>query len=142
MASVRPNSGKAEKLFTTTNTSLDHLRATGIADSRRSKVRLLSRDELSDSWDAEADGSPAEWQTLLHLVKRYEKGGEEAAGALLRRVRDDAQAVNDLAYWLVDKCQFTQGSEVLAFDDLITSWPRITEIAAREPQGEATTLPF
>lgn len=135
------DSGQAEKLFTTTNTSLDHLRAAGIADSRRGKVRLLSRDELSDSWDPEADGRPAEWETLLHLVRRYERGGEEAAGALLRRVPEDAQAVNDLAYWLVDKCQFTQGPAVLAFDDLITSWPRITEIAAREPQGEATTLP-
>jgi putative DNA methylase len=135
------NSGQAEKLFTTTNTSLDHLKVSGIADSRRGKVRLLSRDELADSWDPESDGRSSEWATLLHLVKRYEHGGEEAAGALLRRVPDDAQAVNDLAYWLVDKCQFTQGSEVLAFDDLITSWPRITEIAAREEQGEATTLP-
>jgi putative DNA methylase len=135
------DSGQAEKLLTTTNTSLNHLRATGIADSRRGKVRLLSRDELSDTWAPEADRRPIEWETLLHLVKRYEKGGEEAAGALLRRVPDDAQAVNDLAYWLVDKCQFTQGPEVLAFDDLITSWPRITEIAAREAQGEATTLP-
>lgn len=134
-------SGQAEKLFTTMNTSLDHLKASGIADSRRGKVRLLSRDELSDSWDPEADGRPAEWETLLHLVRRYEHGGEEAAGALLRRVPDDAQAINDLAYWLVDKCQFTQGPAVLAFDDLITSWPRITEIAARETQGEATTLP-
>lgn len=134
-------SGEAEKLFTTTNTSLDRLRASGIADSSRGKVRLLSRDELPDSWDPDADGRPTEWQTLLHLVKRYEKGGEEAAGALLRRVRDDAEGLNDLAYWLVDKCQFTQGPEVLAFDDLITSWPRITEIAAREEQGEATTLP-
>ena len=135
------DSGQAEKLFTTTNTSLDQLKATGIADSRRGRVRLLSRDELRDSWDPGADGSAVEWETLLHLVKRYETGGEEAAGALLRRVPDDAQAVNDLAYWLVDKCQFTQGPEVLAFDDLITSWPRITEIAVREEQGEATTLP-
>jgi putative DNA methylase len=135
------DSGQAEKLLTTTNTSLDHLKATGIADSRRGKVRLLARDELSDSWDPESDGRPAEWETLLHLVKHYENGGEEAAGALLRRVPKDAQAVNDLAYWLVDKCQFTQGPAVLAFDDLITSWPRITEIAARETQGEATTLP-
>ncbi len=104
-------------------------------------MRLLSRDELPASWDPEVDGRRPEWETLLHLVKRHEEGGEEAAGALLRRVDDDAQAVNDLAYWLVDKCQFTQGPEVLAFDDLITSWPRITEIAAREEQGEATSLP-
>jgi putative DNA methylase len=133
--------GQAEKLFTTTNTSLEQLRKAGIAGSRLSKVRLLRRDELPDSWDPETDGRRPEWETLLHLVKRHEDGGEEAAGALLRRVEEDAQAVNDLAYWLVDKCQFSQGPEVLAFDDLITSWPRITEIAAREEQGEATTLP-
>lgn len=133
--------GQAEKLFTQVNTSLEQLKASGVADSRRGKVRLLGRDELPASWDPETDGRRPEWETLMHLVKRHEEGGEEAAGALLRRVDDDAQAVNDLAYWLVDKCQFTQGPEVLAFDDLITSWPRITEIAAREEQGEATTLP-
>lgn len=133
--------GQAEKLFTQMNTSLEQLKAAGVADSRRSKVRLLARDELPVSWDPETDGRRPEWETLLHLVKRHEEGGEEAAGALLRRVDDDAQAVNDLAYWIVDKCQFKQGREVLAFDDLITSWPRITEIAAREEQGEATTLP-
>ncbi len=133
--------GQAEKLFTQMNTSLDQLKAAGVADSRRGKVRLLRRNELPTSWDPEADGRRLEWETLLHLVKRHEEGGEEAAGALLRRVEDDAEAVNNLAYWLVDKCQFTQGPEVLAFDDLITSWPRITEIAAREEQGEPTTLP-
>ncbi|MDQ3379949.1 MAG: DUF1156 domain-containing protein [Actinomycetota bacterium] len=135
------DSGQAEKLFTTMNTSLEQLKAAGIAGSNRGKVRLLSRDELPADWDPEADGRRPEWETLLHLVKRHEEGGEEAAGALLKRVDEDAQAVNDLAYWLVDKCQFTQGPEVLAFDDLITSWPRITEIAAREELGEATTLP-
>src|SRR5205807_1561702 len=123
------------------NTSLEQLKAAGIADSRRGKVRLLSRRELSASWDPEADERRPEWETLLHLVKQLEEGGEGAAGALLRHVQEDSQAVNDLAYWLVDKCQFTQGPEVLAFDDLITSWPRITEIAAREEPAEATTLP-
>jgi putative DNA methylase len=133
--------GQAEKLFTQMNTSLDQLKAAGIADSRRGKVRLVGRDELPASWDPETDGRRPEWETLLHLLKRHEEGGEEAAGRLLRRVQDDAEAVKELAYWVVDKCQFAQGSKVLAFDDLITSWPRISEIAAREDQGEATTLP-
>ena len=133
--------GEAEKLFTPTNTSLDQLKKAGIVASRLSKVRLLRRDELPDSWDPEMDSSRPEWETLLHLVKRHEEGGEAAAGALLRRVQNDSQAVNDLAYWLVDKCQFKQGPEVLAFDELITSWPRISELAARAEQGEATSLP-
>jgi putative DNA methylase len=134
--------GDAEKLFTQLNTSLDQLKAAGIAESRRGKVRLVGRNELPASWDPEGDGRRPEWETLLHLVKQHEEGGEEAAGALLRRVQSDADAVKELAYWVVDKCQFTQGPEVLAFDDLITSWPRISEIAARDDQGEAARLPI
>lgn len=134
--------GEAEKLFTTMNTSLEQLTAAGIASSSRSKVRLVERAELPASWDPETDARRPEWETLLQLVKRYEEGGEEAAGALLRRVQNDADAVKELAYWVVDKCQFSQASEVLAFDDLITSWPKISEIAAREEQGEATPLPI
>jgi len=77
---------------------------------------------------------------LLHLVKRLEEGGEDAAAALLRRVPEDAEAVKELAYWIVDRCQFTQPAEVGAFDALITSWPEIAKRAAREEEGEAIAL--
>jgi putative DNA methylase len=134
------DSGEAEKLFTTTNTSLGQLEAAGIATSSRGKIRLLRRDELPDNWDPETDTRRPEWETLQHLVKRHEEGGLEAAGALLRRVQGDADAVRELAYWIVDKCQFSQSAEVQPFDALIVDWPKIAEVAAREDQGEAIAL--
>src|SRR5262249_23983891 len=84
--------GDAEKLFTQMNTSLDQLKAAGVVDSGRGRVRLVMRDELPISWAPENDGRRPEWETLLHLVKRHEEGGEQAAGALLRRVQEDADA--------------------------------------------------
>jgi putative DNA methylase len=132
--------GEAEKLFTTVNTSAEQLERAGIAKAAASKVRLLSRDELPRDWVPEADARRPEWEILLHLIKRLEEGGETAAAALLRRVPEDAEAVKELAYWVVDKCQYAQAAEVGAFDALITSWPQLAELAAREEPGEPIAL--
>lgn len=132
--------GDAEKFFTMVNTSLDKLERAGIAASPAGKLRLVRPEELRADWVPETDARRPEWEVLLQLVKRLEEGGEDAAAALLRRVAEDAEAVKELAYWVVDKCQFTQAAEVGAFDALITSWPQIADLAAREEQGEAIAL--
>ena len=139
-ASPRRPSGRPRNSLRPSTLPLTGFVKAGIARSDGGRLRLLSRDELPVNWIPEEDWRRPAWETLLHLVKQHEEGGESAAASLLRRVHEDADAAMELAYWVVDKCQFTQAAEVVAFDGLITSWPRISELAAQPTEAE--TLPL
>src|SRR5205807_545977 len=91
----------AEKLFKTTNTSLDSLVAAGIVRSRGGKVRLRSRDDLPERWRPQGDRLPTVWEITQHLVKCLATGGgERDAASLLGSARGQADEARALAYWL------------------------------------------
>jgi putative DNA methylase len=130
----------AEKLFKTTNTSLDGLVKAGIGRSRAGKVRLVPRDELPEDWSPSADRRVTAWGVTQHLVQRLTaKGGEQAAAQLLGQTRRFADEVRGLAYWLSNTAA-TKGraKDALDYDALVTSWPELVELAERH---EPPTLP-
>jgi putative DNA methylase len=123
--------GRAEVLFTATDTSLEGLRRAGIVGSRPSKVWLLPPEEMPVNWDPATDTRIPVWEVAMHLLQRLDSGGEVSAAELLARVGGLGDAARDLAYRLADICERKGRAKLaLAFNALIVSWPEIARQAA------------
>jgi putative DNA methylase len=128
--------GRAETLATALNTSVLGLERAGVLRARAGKVQLLKPSELPDSYDPAKDARPTMWEAVLHLSKRLEKDGPEAAGQLMRQLRAimDLNSVKELAYLLYSICDRKRRQDsALVFNNLVTSWPEIADAAQNAP---------
>jgi len=123
------NSGEADALARAKVTSLDRLNRSGIVETGSSRTRLLTRDELPESYSVQADASPTCWEAVQHLIKALESGGEIAAAKLLSTL-PDADAARELAYGLyVIANEGGQSKEAAAMNSLIVTWPELARLA-------------
>jgi putative DNA methylase len=130
----------AEKLFRTTNTSLDGLVKSGMGISRAGKVRLTSYDNLPNDWTPGGDRRATAWEVTQQLVRRLTVGGgEQAAAELLRQSGRTADEARSLAYWLANIAA-TKGraQDALDYDALVTSWPELIRLAEQQNADSAT----
>ncbi len=129
--------GRAETLATALNTAVLGLERAGVLRSRAGKVKLLRPSELPEDYDPAKDTRPTMWEAVLHLSRRLEKDGPESAGQLMRRLQAvmDLNGVKELAYLLYSVCDRKRRQEsALVFNNLVTSWPEITEAAQNAPE--------
>ena len=70
--------GVAETLSKAKNTSVRALVEAGLLESRHGRVRLLPPSELSADWKpaGEGEGENTVWETVHHLIRVLESGGE------------------------------------------------------------------
>jgi putative DNA methylase len=142
------DSGTADVLARATNTSIEGLQRGGVFRAVAGKARLLSPEDLSDSWDPLTDVRTSVWEVTLHLAKAVTERGSEAASALMGATgqRVDLDAVKELAYLLYNICE-RKGwtTSALLFNGLGTSWGDL-DAAARASAGKlkpvADTLNF
>jgi putative DNA methylase len=131
------DSGTADVLARATNTSIEGLQRGGVFRAVAGKARLLSPEDLSDSWDPLTDVRTSVWEVTLHLAKAVTERGSEAASALMGAAgqRVDLDAVKELAYLLYNICE-RKGwtTSALLFNGLGTSWGDL-EAAARASAG-------
>jgi putative DNA methylase len=135
--------GVAETLSTAKNTSLAGLVEAGIVASSRGKVRLLKPQELPGDWDPTTDKRLTNWETVHHLIRVLEAGGEGAAAALVAKLGDKAEVARELCYRLYTLCERKKRApEALAYNGLVLSWPEITRLAREggKPRTEQTTM--
>src|SRR5581483_6761247 len=92
--------GVAETLSKAKNTSVEGMKAAGIVQSARGKVRLLKAEELPEDWDPAADARFTHWEAVHHLIRALEAGGESAAAALVAKLGSRAETARELAYRL------------------------------------------
>lgn len=120
------------------DTSTGGLELAGILVSQAGKVRLLRRDEFSESWDPVADRRPTVWEAAQHLGRRLEVGGEEAAAELLRQLGGLGEIARELAYRLYTTCERNGwAQDALAYNALVVAWPEIARLVAGTPEAEA-----
>ena len=84
--------GDAETLSKAKNTSVAGMVDAGFLRSRAGRVRLLRPRELPDYWDPEVDTRLTAWESVHHLVRVLELGGEArrgGAGSQTRRPGGD-----------------------------------------------------
>ncbi|GMV46860.1 MAG: hypothetical protein AMXMBFR66_22580 [Pseudomonadota bacterium] len=130
--------GRAEQLSKSKNTSVEGMREAGILASARGKVRLLKPGELPADWDPATDPRQSAWETVHHLVRALESGGEGAAARLVAKLGARAEPARELAYRLYQLCERRKrAAEALAYNALVQSWPEIARLA----QGESDSGP-
>jgi putative DNA methylase len=123
--------GRAEQLSKSKNTSVEGMKAAGILASARSKVRLLKPAELPTDWDPATDTRLSAWETVHHLVRALESGGDAAAAKLVAALGARAEVARELAYRLYQLCERRKrAAEALAYNALVLSWPEIVRLAA------------
>ena len=130
--------GVAEILSKAKNTSVAGMVEAGILRSRGGRVRLLRPRELPDYWDPEGDMRLTAWESVHHLVRALELGGELAAAVLVRKLGGRGEAARELCYRLYTLCERKKRpAEALAYNGLVQSWPEISRLAGTrtEEQG-------
>ncbi|HLH23496.1 MAG TPA: DUF1156 domain-containing protein [Chloroflexota bacterium] len=122
--------GVAETLSTAKNTSVSGMAEAGILASRSGKVRLLRPAELPADWDPATDRRLTVWETVHHLVRALESGGEGAAAELIAKLGSRAETARELAYRLFNSSEQRQrATEARSYNALVQSWPEITRLA-------------
>jgi putative DNA methylase len=118
--------GEADVLARAKGTSVDGVHAAGVVASGQGKVLLLSFTDYPDDWDPQKDKRNPVWESAHHLIRALRTGGEPAAGTLLARMRERTERIRQLAYRLFTICERKNwAEEALAYNELISSWPRI-----------------
>jgi putative DNA methylase len=122
--------GVAETLSKAKNTSVSGMVAAGILASKGGKVHLLRPEELSSDWDPESDPRLTAWESVHHLVRALEAGGENAAAELVAKIGGRSEISRELAYRLYTVCERKKrAQEALSYNGLVQSWPEITRLA-------------
>jgi len=125
--------GRAETLSKAKNTSVQSLVNAGFLEAKSGKVRLLSRDELAETWNPKEQRHLTVWEVMQRMIHAQDKKGDTASGDILRRGGEKAAIARDLAYRLYTVCErkgWTQ--EALAYNSLVVSWSEISRLANRE----------
>lgn len=131
--------GLAETLSKAKNTSVGGMVEAGFLQSSRGKVRLLRPAELPADWDPATDTRLTAWETVHHLVRALETGGESAAAGLVAGLGAKAEPARELAYRLYVICERRKrAQEALSYNALVQSWPEIERLALEGGKGKAT----
>ncbi len=122
--------GIAETLSKAKNTSVKGLEDAGILKQGRGKVRLLRPSELPEDWDPAMDRRLTHWETVHHLIRVLEAGGENAAATLVAKLGSRGETARELAYRLYAICERKKrAAEALAYNGLVQSFPEIVRLA-------------
>lgn len=125
--------GVAETLCTAKNTSVPRLVESGIVSVQRGKVRLLSRQELTEESTRESVRRQSVWEVTQRLIRALETRGEEGAALILKEAGAIGESARDLAYRLYTICDRKGwAQEAVAYNALVVSWPEISRLSANE----------
>jgi putative DNA methylase len=93
-------------------------------------ARILRPNELPADWDPETDLRPNAWESVHHLVRALEAGGENAAAELVAKLGSKAEIARELAYRLYTVCERKKrAQEALSYNGLVQSWPEIMRLS-------------
>jgi putative DNA methylase len=126
--------GEADTLARAKGTSVDGVKASGVAESGSGKVRLLRWAEYESDWDPTKDERTPIWEACHQMIRRLNNHGESAAGELLAKMPENGEAIRQLAYHLYTLCERKKwAEEARAYNELIASWRAI--VAASHDAG-------
>lgn len=134
--------GDAELLSKAKVTAVSGLVQAGIVESKGGKVRLLSPAELSADWDPNTDKRLTVWEMTHHLLRLYhfDKAGDEATAALLRKLGNQGEVARELAYRLHNISERKKWSqEAQGYNALVLGWPEIARLAREMPVAASET---
>lgn len=126
--------GEADTLARAKGTSVDGVKAAGVAESGGGKVRLLRWNDYESDWDPAKDDRTPVWEACHQMIRRLNNSGESSAGELLAKMPEKGEAIRQLAYHLYTLCERKKwAEEARAYNELIGSWHAI--VAASHDVG-------
>lgn len=135
--------GDANALALAKNTAVNALVQSGVVRSGAGKVQLISRSELSPTWDPTTDNRVVVWEITQHLIKKLQEHGELGAAKLYKKLGPNADIARELAYHLFTICEKKGwAQEAQAYNSLVLSWNQIVAESynLRSPGGIQTKL--
>lgn len=126
--------GEAIVLAQAKGTTVDGVKAAGVAEAAGGKVRLLRWTEFESDWDPTKDERTPVWEACHQMIRRLNNKGESAAGELLAKMPEKGEAIRQLTYHLYTLCERKKwAEEARAYNELIGSWHSI--VAASHDVG-------
>ncbi|MCE5361256.1 MAG: DUF1156 domain-containing protein, partial [Acidithiobacillus sp.] len=123
--------GEADVLARAKGTSVGGLQESGVVESGGGNLRLLKWAEMPTDWSPESDTRTPVWEALHQLIRALNQEGETAAGALLARMPERAEAIRALAYRLYTLCERKGwAEEARAYNELVAAWSGIEQASA------------
>jgi putative DNA methylase len=140
----KDDSGIADQLSRSTDTSIPHLERGGIFETKGGKARLITPTELSSDWNPDDDLHISIWEAVARLSGVMARDGAERVAALLPKVQTkvNLDAVKELGFLLYHDAEKKGNTEdALLFNSLVGSWGDLSEqsraAATRATQKEA-----
>ncbi|TXH27606.1 MAG: DUF1156 domain-containing protein [Mycobacterium sp.] len=138
--------GDADNLARARNTSVEAMARDGVLTSRAGKVQLIKPADLDADYDVVADLHISNWEVLHHLIKRLESDGIDPTGDFLREAFSrtdgtiDSDRLKELAHLLFRIAEGNSWTkDALSFNNVVTSWPELLDIAAATRTESAET---
>lgn len=126
------NSGSADQLARSSDTSIGALERGGIFEARGGKARLLSPEQLDAEWDVQADTRISVWESTVRLSALMAKEGAEKVAEVLANLqsRVDLDAVKELGFLLFHEAEKKKNTQdAILFNGLVSAWGDVNEAA-------------
>ncbi|WRS29198.1 DUF1156 domain-containing protein [Actinomycetaceae bacterium MB13-C1-2] len=128
------NSGIADQLARSSDTSIGALERGGIFEAKGGKACLLSPSQLDGDWDASADESVSVWEATIRLAGVMAKDGADKVAELLPQVqtRVNLDAVKELGFLLFHEAEKKKDTkDAILFNGLVSAWGDVNEQARK-----------
>lgn len=140
------NSGIADQLARSCDTSIGALERGGIFEAKGGKARLLAPSQLGGEWDALADERVSVWEATVRLAALMDSRGIDAVAAALAeaRTRINADAIKELGFLLFHEAEKKKDTaDALLFNGLVSAWADLSEHARHiDPARRSTQQSF
>lgn len=131
---AQENSGIADQLARSSDTSIGALERGGIFEAKGGKARLIPPTQLEDAWDIGADERVSVWEATVRLAAVMAKHGADQVAALLPLVqtRVNLDAVKELGFLLFHEAEKKRDSkDAILFNGLVSAWGDVNEQARK-----------
>ena len=142
------NSGIADQLARSSDTSLAALQRGGIFEAKGGKARLLSPTQLDEEWDPAADEHVSVWEATVRLAAVLAKDGVDKVAELLPAVEEKVSldAVKELGFLLFHEAEKNKDTDdAILFNGLVSSWSDLNEQARQimaHPKAHQEAITF
>ncbi len=128
------NSGIADQLARSSDTSIGALERGGIFEAKGGKARLLPPAQLAGDWDATSDDRVSVWEATVRLAAVMAKDGADKVAGLLPSVqtRVNLDAVRELGFLLFHEAEKKKDTkDAILFNGLVSAWGDVNEQARK-----------
>ncbi|MGW3946641.1 DUF1156 domain-containing protein [Micrococcus endophyticus] len=139
---AQENSGIADQLARSSDTSIGALERGGIFEAKGGKARLFAPSALEGDWDVAGDDRVSVWEATVRLAAVMAKDGADKVAELIPTVqtRVNLDAVKELGFLLFHEAEKKRDSKDAGlFNGLVSAWRDLNE-QARKFEAEGPRL--